>query len=484
MTRGQFGPTRSACMLTLLVGCCISCLDMQPTAGGHFTIGQNFSDSSISQSGFIPPDTMGAVGTNDIAVLINGRFSVYNRSGVQQSTKSLNQFWIDAGVVPAGSFAFDPRIIYDKHTDRWFATSVDNGGGANNFLVAVSATGDPKGTWTGFAIDSDSDNSHWADFPMLGLNQDVVTISANMFAIGAGSTKTGFLVIPKSDLTQAVPTVANATQFQDVDPNTTGFTPQPIFDYDNGNLAQPILSAFNKPSGFLKTSSIGGTALAPSLNTPGGFIAVTARNSPPDIDQPGPKANIDTSNNRFSGNVVMQQIPGRTNPSIWGVHGVDIAGRAAVEWYEIDSVTNAVLQSGTVSDPSLAFNFPSIAVNDFGDVVLGFSGGDPSTFMSTFAAVGQTIAGVTTFESPVQTKAGVADYQILDPSGRNRWGDYSATVVDPIDEYSFWTFQEFANATDSWRIQVTQITVVPEPSSLALAGMCCLALTTLARRRA
>ena len=455
----------------------------QPAAASHFMIGQNFSDSFFGQSGFIPPDSMGAVGPNDISVLINGQFAVYNRTGVQQVAKSLNQFWLDAGVTPSGNFAFDPRILYDKHSARWFATSVDNAGGANNFLVAVSSSSDPKGAWTGFAIDSDADDSHWADFPMMGLNNDVVTISANMFGIAPAATTTGFLVIPKADLTQAVPTVANATQFQDVNPNGTGFSPQPIFDYDNGNLPQPILSAFNKPAGFLKTSVIGGTANAPVLGTIGGLIAVTARGAPPDIDQPGPKTDIDASNNRFSGNAVMQHIPGRTNPSIWAVHGVDIGGRASIEWYEIDSVTDAVLQSGTIADPSLAFNYPSIAVNDFGDVVIGHSGGDPNTFISTFVTVGQTVAGVTTFDAPLLTKAGVSDYERLDGSGRNRWGDYSATVVDPDNELSFWTFQEFVNATDSWQIQVTQV-LIPEPGTFTLAGLGICIVLGMSRRGA
>src|SRR5262249_13985626 len=30
------------------------------------------------------------------------------------------------------------------------------------------------------------------------------------------------------------------------------------------------------------------------------------------------------------------------------------------------------------------------------------------------------------------------------PNARNRWGDYSATVVDPVNDTDFWTLQEFA----------------------------------------
>ena len=462
---------------TILVFGTFVCLTT-PAIGVDYSIGSNFSDSTFAQSLFIPPDTMGAVGPSDVAILINGRFAVYDRNGNQQVNTSLDQFWINAGVNPT-SFSFDPRIIYDAHSDRWFATAVDNGGNANNLLVGVSQTNDPKGAWTGFAVDSDADNSHWADFPMMGLNQDAVVISANMFDAPGGavnSANVSFLVVPKADLTQAVPTVANSTLFENINPNTTGFAPQPILDYDNGNLALPILSSFNKPAGSLKVSSIGGTASSPTLDTAGGFIGVTGRSSAPNIDQPGPKADVSAGDSRFSGNVVMQHIPGRTNPSIWGVHTVDIGGRAALEWYEIDSVNDNLLQSGTITDSSLAYNYPSIAVNDLGHAVIGFSGGDPNTFMSTYVAVGETIGGVTSFDPVEQTKAGVADYQRLDGNNRNRWGDYSSTVVDPSDELSFWTFQLFANATDSWQVQATQINIVPEPATVTftiLSGLLC-----------
>lgn len=420
-----------------------------------FSVGTEFTASS--NTGFTPPDTMGAVGPNQIVELINGRYAVYNKAGLQQTATSLDQFWINAGVNPAGAFAFDPRVLYDAAGGRFFAAAVDNSNGPNNFLVAVSNTSDPMAGWTGFQIDSDSNNSHWADFPTLGVNADVVTISANMFPLAGQPATTSFLVIPKSDLLAGVPTVANATLFENINANNTGFGAEPIVDLDNGSLPLPLLSSFNKPAGSLKTSSIGGTALAPTLNTSGGFISVVARSAPPDIDQPGPKANIDAGDSRFSGSVIKQQISGRANSSLWGVHSVNISGRAAIEWYEINAATDAVLQSGTIADPSLAFNFPSIAVNDFGDVVIGFSGGDPATFMSTYVAVGSTTAGVTTFSPPTQTHAGVADYQILDSNGTNRWGDYSATVIDPTDQKRFWTFQEFASATDQWSVRVTEI---------------------------
>ncbi len=455
-----------------------------------FTIGTNFSDSTILDSGFIPPDTMGAVGPDHAVVLINGRYAVYDKSGAFVSGSSLDSFWTSSGVTPSGSFSFDPRINYDAASGRWFAASVDNGGAANNYLVAVSNTSDPTAGWTGFKIDSDTNNSDWADFPMMGITATTVTLAANMFPVGGGpATTTNVLVIPKSDLLGAVPTVANATLFQDIPAGSTGFAMQPVVDLTGGGLPQTLLSSYNKGTGTLKTSQIAGTPFAPTLVTAGGFIGVTPRSGPPTIDQSGPKANINAGDTRFSGNVIQQHTPGRVNDSLWAVHSVDVGGLAAIEWYEIDAVTGAVLQSGIISDPSLGFNFPSIAVNADGDVVIGFSGASPSTFMSTYVVVGKTTAGVTSFSPVTLTKAGLADYQRLDGSGRNRWGDYSATVLDPSDSKSFWTFQEFAAAgTNIWQIQVTQILIptappaFPEPGTLVMAGIGIVGMA-FARRR-
>lgn len=474
----SFNRIRTACTPALAAGVLALTLSANAAQTVNFAIGANFDGTSIPASGFIPPDTMGAVGPNHVMELINGRYAVYDKTGTPQTSSTLNAFWTSAGVTPAGSFAFDPRVLYDPQSSRWFAAAVDNAGGVNNFLVAVSSSSDPTAGWTGFQIASESgasDGLHWADFPMMGLNDDVLTITANMFPVSSGSSVTAALVLPKSDLLLGIPTVANRTLFEDINPNNTGFTPQPVVDLDGGNLPQSILSSYNKPAGSLKASTIGGTAAAPTLNTAGGFIAVTAAGAPPDIDQPGAKVDIDAGDNRFSGNVVER------GGKLYAVQGVEVSGRAAIEYYVIDATTLNVDQNGTISDGSLAFNYPSISVNQNGVVVIGYSGGDPSTAMSTYVSVGQEVLGTLTFGDPVQTMAGSTDYQVLDSIGRNRWGDYSATVVDPADGNHFWTFQEYNSATDQWTVRVTEI-VVPEPAEVAVFSAGLLGLFGLARR--
>ena len=90
---------------------------------------------------------------------------------------SLNQFWANAGAPHQGSFAFDPRVLFDDLTQRWFACAVDDAGTINNgILIAISNTHDPMNGWTGFRIDADTDNLQWADFPTMGMNMDGLVV--------------------------------------------------------------------------------------------------------------------------------------------------------------------------------------------------------------------------------------------------------------------------------------------------------------------
>jgi hypothetical protein len=50
-----------------------------------------------------------------------------------------------------------------------------------------------------------------------------------------------------------------------------------------------------------------------------------------------------------------------------------------------------------------------------------------------------------------------------------RWGDYSYTSLDPIDDMTMWTVQEFSNATNSWAVRVVKL-IAPPPATPATAS--------------
>ncbi len=438
-------------------------LRVEPLEERHLlaaTIGLNFTGSSFLDSGFVPPDTDGAVGINHFVELINGAYAVYDKSnGTKVQNSTLDQFWTNAG---AGftRFTFDPRVIFDHASSRWFAVAVDNAGQANSFLLAVSKSANPTLGWTGFAIDSDPTDQRWADFPTLGVDAVGVYFGASMFDIAGADaenvTTTTLLSVPKVDLLGAVPSVANATVSRDLAIGTVGFTAHVAIDYGSDDTRAPYIATDAGASRLLRTNVTGAGAAGATFGATTS-IAVPAFNIPLDADQPGTKSNLDAGDSRLSSAIF------EVGDSLWCVYTVDLSGRSAIRWHEIDETTNAVLQSGTISDPNLSFYYPSIAANQLGDVVIGFSGSSATQFVSAYAVAGQTTGGTTTFGAPFLTAMGTSDYERLDRNNRNRWGDYSSTSLDPTDPRVFWTIQEFVSAPDVWSTRITQIFANTQP---------------------
>ena len=95
--------------------------------------------------------------------------------------------------------------------------------------------------------------------------------------------------------------------------------------------------------------------------------------------------------------------------------------------------------------------YPSIAVNARRGVLLGYSRFSRDEFASaaySYRAAGDSAGSL---RDETLLRAGEAPYESGDP---NRWGDYSATVVDPRNDVDFWTIQEVAalprDGADRW----------------------------------
>jgi hypothetical protein len=434
-------PLLAGIVLTVLVGA---------SARGQVLIGQNFAGSTSIVT--IPPDTMGAAGVDHFVELNNARFKVFRKSdGVAVQDLTQNQFWTAAGATPTVR-AIDPRVVYDPHARRWYATAIDNPAAANSILFAVSSSPDPTSSWTGFKIDADADDSNWADFPMLGFDGEGVFVSAVMPTLGAAPSRMGVLGFPKFDLLQPVPSIANRAHFQDVDQALVGPVAQ---------MAVNSTNTFGDPMPMIAMSSASGGTLARADVTPLGAPIINPRGGiahpatqPPTVVQPGAPAvqNLEANDWRFSGNAVLR------NNQLYAVQAINDGGRAAVRFLRIDVLGNNIQESVVINDPARAYTFPSIAVNDFGDVVIGVTGTSVAEFASSYALVRRAGSGVFT---PQLLRAGVDNYVRLDSLNRNRWGDYSATTVDPADPGIVWTNQEFVVGTNNWSTQVTEL-ILPQ----------------------
>jgi len=438
-------------------------------------VGLDFDGPTFSESGFIPPDTQGAVGTDQTAAFVNGRYTVYRKSdGAELATATLDEFWNAAGVTPLGN-SFDPRVLYDAASDRWYASAADGAPTPNHLLVAVSKSGDLTDGWNGFAIDSDSTDTLWADFPMIGSDADAVYVSAPMFPMSGPDIPTGadYLVLPRADLLAPVPSIANATLFERERIGQTGFQPQAVVNLDGGGPPAKFYAGTLTTLGQIQVSHVDGPVTAPTWHG-GGFIAIDPLPEPPPADQPGTDQDLDTGDARFSAALVLR------NGVTWAVQSHDVDGRAAIRWIELDPVHDVVLDSGVIADPSLDFLYPSIAVNELDQIVIGMTASGESLAPSAYAVIGEKVGGAVSFGAPLRLAEGRGSYEVTFGGDRNRWGDYSATVTDPSDPRSFWTFQEYVVRENVWGMRITQLLLVPEPGTALLLA---LGVAALARRR-
>lgn len=397
-----------------------------PLSLGEFQ-GPVFGDPGAN---LIPPDTCGAVGQNHFVAGTNANLSVYVKTtGARVMNVSLTTFW---GVGGLG----DPRVVYDPQADR-FAVIASNF--SNRVYFAYSLTGDPTGAWfkTNVNVAQGSDAGKWPDYPTLGVDAGGVYFAAYMVG---GSNQMSIFAVDKAPLLSGTPAMGTVTAWRLL-PWEGAI--QPCVTYGNSG---GVFLVSRQSSTQMRVRQITGPLTAPTL-VEKGPASVPSNNSAPDATQKGTSATLDTIDSRPMNSVWR-------NNSLWTTHCVNIGGRAGVRWYQIGTSPVSTLQTGSVSDPSLHFYMPGIAVNGAGEMLVGFSGSDANNY------VGSWFTGRLPSDAPGETGvpvlyfAGQGPYTQISASGVNRWGDYSLTSVDPANDDTFWTIQEYARSNNSWATRI------------------------------
>ena len=412
----------------------------------------------------IPPDTYGAVGPSHVMTMLNSQVRIQNKAGDSISTVSLSAFWSS---LPSSSATFDPRVQYDALHGRWIASCGVNGGASNSKInFALSLTSNPTGTWMFYQVLADtleSGASNWADYPCLGFNGKWFVITANMFRVTGGGAFQGvrmWAIDPSSVLSGGTMSYTLFPTKFDVAGGASGFTLQPCVTYGSGDTLFIVdNSGFfdNTDTTFLvRLSRITGTSSAPvwsvvpgsSFSGSGLFRVANDYNAAQiNASQSGTSTLISTNDFRLLSAAYRS---GR----IWCTHSGGLPSkikptpnRTAVFWYQLNplNMPNPIAQSGLLDGGAGEhYYFPSIAANANGDACLGFTRSDASRFAEAVFTGRLASDPAGTMQTIQQLKAGQSSYSKFFSGTENRWGDYSNTVVDPVDDLTFWTIQEFA----------------------------------------
>ncbi len=460
----------------------------------HPQLQRNFQ-ALLDNNTVIPPDTIGAVGPNHVMTTLNSEVRIQTKDGTILNTVSLSAFWSPLG---QGQGPFDPKIVYDPTCERWIAVCDARGNSSSSkVFVALSNTDDPTGTWKFTQFAADSFGAYWADYPLVGFNKNWIAITNNMFTVNAnpqfGGAKMWVINKPASVsgasivLSRAFPREFDITGEWDGYP-VTSFTLKPCETYDPNDETLYIVDNIgwadgdpNDPNTWvpvLRITQLTGAISDPQFaGVPGsqfgtgetGLFRVANKFWWLQIDaaQLGSANGVSTNDYRIFSAMFRD---GR----MWFTHtgGLPMLGppdRTASFWYELNpaAMPSPLVQSGKLDGgPGEHYFFPAIAVNSRREACLGFSHSNGGIYVEA-AFTGRAADDPLGTMQAVQTlKAGEAPYYKTYGGSSNRWGDYSATVVDPVDGTTFWTIQEYAatpgGGADRWGTWWGEITFISD----------------------
>ncbi len=404
-----------------------------------------------------PPDTHGDVGPSHYIQAVNTSIGIFDKaSGARLSAFTFNNFFIAAGgsgVCATYNYG-DPVVLYDQVSGRWIITDFAfSSPSAPPYYecVAVSKTADPvSGGWWLYTITADTASLN--DYPKLGIWNDGIYMSANMFKRGRTYAGVKVWALNRADLISGAPlrTVAftlGTSYFSLLPANLKGAaapagTPEYFMsDYGSNtsmklwkftvNWTTPSSSTFTGPTSFA--------------------VASFTRPASNSVPQQGTTVKLDTLGDRLMTWLQYRNING--TESLWVSRSVVAGTSTGVRWMEVRNMktTPTVYQQGTYAPDAKYRWMPSIAVNKNGDMAIGYS----ISSSTSYPAIGYAgrLAG-----DPLNT-LGQTEAILIAGTGAqtsyNRWGDYASMSVDPVDDCTFWFTTEYMAATGTnWQTRI------------------------------
>ncbi len=487
-------------------------------------IGSNYQGTNFDDDPLWPPDPNGAVGSSQVIVMANAGFRVFEKQSAADAplttpkgySKKIapSQFFIGldkffSPVLPARSYTSDPHIRYDRLSKRWFIVCIEvNQSFANNFVLMAVSSGErvtDSSSFTYYRFPSAlfpyspaEGGAPFFDYPTLGVDKNAVLIGGNAFMYSGDSVYFVGYAVDKQRLLSTGSLRIFLFRFGVYNSLTniqTGMgVPQGVHNDDPsvntsfyvGNDFVTLKDLYLSKITFNNAGNVTGLA-----NT---RLPVAPYNAAREVTSPGALQPIDPLDTRLlAASIHKNKLTGKS--SLWTAHavGVNPAGnfvadanfekraRTSSRWYELGDIygTPAISQLGNVfdgSEPSgrraTQFFNPSIAANGQGHAVISGTTAAFDEYLNVFVAGRYAGDENSTMNKPVKATRTTALYAPFVPfyGYIGRWGDYSQTVVDPMDDQTIWTFQEYANVDDKYGVRVVQLKAPPPPQTLLPLG--------------
>lgn len=440
--------------------------DMQKKQGGKKGKGPLLNFEGVSNVNNVGPgDPNGDIGSNHYVQSVNASFAVWDKMGnLLYGPADYKSLW-DAIPGPWNNVAIwaDPVFKYDQLADRWFISAMALDFNANIFheMVAVSVTSDPLGEYYCYAFEFDQVNDYpkvaiWPDGYYLNYNmftsnweyiESVVTVIDREAMLSGESeiTMIQFVVdFPSSNISRICPLSADFKGSL-LPEESTNFVVLAEMNFANYNYKLNIYD-FDADWVTPENSTF-------ELVTQIDFGQVPAFSWGSSAPQPGNFQDVETwiyrlmyplSYRKFEDHESMVACHTMLNED--NIH--------FIKWYELrkQDSTWFVYQTGNYSPDAESRYEPSISINGNGDIAIGYTKSSLELYPSIFITGRRADdpLGEMTYEE-IGAYMGLNYVNIYNSSnGRNRWGDYTSMVVDPVDDSTFWYTSTYPISSSGW----------------------------------
>ncbi len=414
-----------------------------------------------------PPDPSAAVGPNHIVQMTNGLWSVWDKDGNQEPgfPKNLSN--------PLGGGSGDPIVMYDREADRWFISQFRNPtSSASEFLIAVSTTPDPGGTYNVYAFSPGISN----DYPHYSIYGNSYAVAGNF-----GNQGRVFLFdrekILDGDNTATMVGFTLPGYTRPANPQGNNFSAiMPVHSEGAGIAEGGLPFVYFKDDGWngvaadeyslweieMDWEDINDTVLTGPV-----FLPATAFDSHvrgqgaggafSNLQQPGTNQRIDAIVGAIM--YMAHRYDFGTHESLvfnFMVEVEDNSFISGIRWVELrrevggDAEDWEVYQEGTFVDPTgdESVFMGCIGMDSEGNMALGYTKTGATTFPSLYYTgrmanddLGiMTVAETTVVEGTTSVTT------------NNRYGDYGQLTRDPNDDLTFWYTSEYSGQPRKTRI--------------------------------
>jgi len=400
---------------------------------------------TIPSNGGEPSDDGIAVGPNHVVSAANVSWGVYNRTGTELFRVPFLTWY--QGLDNTG-FIFDPRVDYDENSGRYYLVTVGFASNPNRaeLQISVSQTSDPLGNWHRYVFNVLENNpDQWGDFPCFGFNAEAMFCTTNNFQFNGGFTHTSLRIFNKALMLAGSPVTPRLLTFD------FAFTASPVTSHDVTTNGWMVERASNSSVRLWKiTNSLSAN---PTINTV--VINVNSFDNPPVMAQQGSGRTLDGGDGRMA-NALLR------NGQIWATHGVGSAGgsRGEVRVYQFNPAGNGTLAGQfAISDPTLNLHYPSIGMDQFGALLVGYATANANIFPSMHYSIKRPQDPQ--FGPATLMSAGTIAYD-TGGTGTNRWGDYTDCAWDPAQPNIVWHSGQVAATQTLWVKRVGAIKTTPQ----------------------